>query len=256
MNIQTSSMASHLKQKIVHHLSVTRPQKILFDHLPKCGGSTLNSYLEAHYLRRHIFSTDGLNPTESVKIFKSFTEQKRHGYSLVKGHLSHDLIDFADPTCLKVTVLRDPVKRIISHYFYARENPDHYLYANIHNSEMGLEEYVSSNLSDELRNWYTTHFSGLPLDVVEKYPEESMAQAAEVLLKRYDIIGFLDNFALFIENLRKRANLRYEYNDDNRVNVTKNKPCIEDIPKSAIAKIESMNHLDIALYQKIKSAIG
>lgn len=255
MNVNVRRIASHLKREFVCHLSATRHRKILFDHLPKCGGSTLNAYLEAHYPKRRIFSIDGSNPAEVVGQFKGLPKRKRHAYSLIKGHLANELFDYVDPACLKITVLRDPVERIISHYFFAKKNRNHYLYSSIHNSEMNLEDYASSNLSGELRNWYTTHFSGLPLDVVEGKPEESIAKASEVLLKRYNIVGFLDSFPLFIENLRKQAKLGYEYNN-NRVNVTQNRPIIQSIPKSTIEKIEQINYLDIALYRRVREAIG
>jgi hypothetical protein len=248
-------IASRLKQDLLYHLPTTHPRKILFDHLPKCGGSTLTAYLEAHYTKRNIFSTDGLNPAKSVRLFKEMTKQKRYGYSLIKGHLANELFDYVDPTCLKITVLRYPVDRIISHYLYARRTPNHYLYSSINDSEMSLEDYASSKLSDELQNWYTTHFSGIPNDIAKKNPKESVAKAAEVLLERYDIVGFLDEFLFFIESIRKRANLRYEYRD-NRMNVAKDRPRIESIPQSTIAKIESVNHLDIALYRKLKDKIG
>ena len=253
MNFNVRRIVSHLKQEFVYHLPATHPRKILFDHLPKCGGTTLNAYLDQHYPKRKIFSTDGSNPTKSVRLFKDLPKQQRHGYSLVKGHFAKALFDYVDPECLKVTVLRDPVERIISHYYYARRTPNHYLYSIIHNSEMSLEDYANS--SDELRNWYTAHFSGLPVDVAEEKPEESMAKAADILLTHYDIIGFLDKFPLFIDNLRKQANLGYEYNNY-RANVTQNRPNIESIPQSTIEKIEQLNYLDIALYRKIRETIG
>jgi len=255
MNSRVKRVAVHLKQEILYHFSVTRPRKILFDHLPKCGGSSLNLYLEAHYLKRKIFSTNGKNSGESVRLFKNLSERNRCGYDLVKGHLTNELVDFVHPEALKVTVFRDPVDRIISHYYYARRTPAHYLYSKIHDSEMSLEDYATSNLSGELRNWYTTHFSGLSAAEAEKRPEESITRAVDVVLRRYDIIGFLDNFLLFIEELRKQANLTYEYQDI-KVNKTQERPNIDSVPQSIIRRIEQVNHLDIALYRKIKDAIG
>ena len=243
------------KREFVCHPPATHPAKILFDHLPKCGGSTLTAYLEGHYPRASIYSIDGLNPVESVMQFKGLPRQGRYGYSLIAGHLANELIDFADPACLRVTILRDPVERIISHYFYARNDSRHYLHSSIHGSKMSLDCYVGSGLSDELRNWYTTHFSGLPLDVAEQKPEESIGKAAKVLLNRYDVVGFLDSFSMFIDNLRRQANLACEY-DGNRVNVSESRSCIECVPQSTIERIKQVNFLDIALYERIRDAVG
>jgi len=244
-----------MKKELLYSIFSSRPRKILFDHLPKCAGSSLNVYLEAHYPRRKTFSTNGLNPTASVDDFKNLSQRRRLGYDLVKGHLAHKLLDYVHPECLKITVLREPVERIISHYYYARRTPVNYLYSKIHSSKMSLEDYATSGLSSELRNWYTTHFSGLTADDAERTPEEAITKAFDVVLKRYDIIGFLDDFSSFAEALRTQADLRYEY-QNKKVNVTQNRPSTNDVAQSVIIKIQQVNHLDIALYKKIRDAIG
>jgi hypothetical protein len=244
-----------LIKEILYYFPIRRPRKILFDHLPKCGGSSLNAYLEAHYPERKTYSIDGEKPDVSVEEFLKLPQRSRHGYDLVKGHLAHRLLDYVHPECLKVTVLRDPVDRIVSHYYYAKRTPEHYLYSKIHNSDMTLEDYVTSNLSVELRNWYTGTFAGLKVDDAERRPEESITRALEFVLKRYDIVGFLDNFSLFAETLRKQANLRYKYQDE-KVNITQERPSLDNIEQSTINKIEQVNHLDIVLYRKIRDAIG
>ncbi|MCI5223688.1 MAG: hypothetical protein D3924_13715 [Candidatus Electrothrix sp. AR4] len=244
-----------MKKELLYSPYASRPRKILFDHLPKCGGASLNVYLEAHYPRRKTFSTNGRNPTASVNDFKNLSQRRRHGFDLVNGHLAHELLGYVHPECLKVTVLREPVERIISHYHYAKRSPEHYLYSKIHSSYMSLEDYATSDLSGELRNWYTTHFSGLKVDEAERSPEEATAKAFDVVLKRYDIIGFLDDFSSFAEALRTQADLRYEY-QNRRVNVTQDRPSTNDVAQSVIIKIQQVNHLDIALYKKIRDAIG
>jgi len=249
-----SILKQELRKEILYLFSESRPRRILFDHLPKCGGSTLSTYLEAHYPRRKIFSVGG-NPITSVKEFKALSRYKRYRYDLIKGHLSNELIDYVHSDCLNVTVFREPVDRIISYYYSAKSAPAHYLYSKIMESEMNLEEFATSDLSAELRNWYTTHFSGLNVSDAEKYPEESVAKAAEVVLKRYDIIGFLDDFSSFAKRLQNQAKFRYEY-QDKRVNVTQDRPSLNNISPSTSKKIEEINHLDIDLYRKIREAIG
>lgn len=244
-----------LIEKLLYFFPGSRPRKILFDHLPKCGGSSLKAYLEEHYPKRKTFSTDGSNPAVSVAEFSRLSQHNRYGYDLVKGHLAHELIDYVHPECLKVTVFREPVDRIISHYYYAKRTPAHYLYSKIHKSEMSLEDYATSGLSHELRNWYTTHFSGIAVDFAEQSPEESITKAVDVVLKRYDIIGFLDDFTSFIETLRNQAKLRCEYKNK-KVNATQDRPSLNNVAPSTINLIEQENHLDIALYKKLRDALS
>jgi len=243
------------KKEVRYLSSAKRPRKILFDHLPKCGGSSLNKYLQAHYPRRKTFLTNGIDAAPSIDKFRNFSLSKRHGYDLVTGHRANQLLDYVHPESLKVTVLREPVDRIVSHYYYAKRTPLHYLHSKIHESEMSLEDYVTSGISRELRNWYTIYFSGLTMDDAEANPDESVNIAVEVILRKYDIVGFLDNFSSFFNTLREQAGLRYNYQNE-KVNVTEGRIAINDIPQSTISKIEKKNHLDIALYRKIKTAIS
>ena len=244
-----------LKRELLYCSPKSRPRKILFDHLPKCGGSTINAYLEEHYPKRKTFSMDSTHPAESIKRFTDLPERTRYGYELVKGHFAHELVDYVHPDCLKATVFREPVDRIISHYFFVRRTPEHYLHSRILETDMSLEEYATSNLSDELRNWYVTHFTGLGIQDAERNPEQSVTRALEVILQQYDIIGFLDDFPAFAETLRTQANLRYAFRNK-RVNVTTNRPDIREISESTIRKIRETNHLDIVLYSKLREARG
>lgn len=244
-----------LKKERRYYFSARQPRRILFDHLPKCGGSTLNTYLGKHYPQRRIFSIIGSNPWASVGEFKGGSEHKRYKYDLIQGHHAKQLIDFVHPDCLKVTVLREPIDRIISHYSYARTRPKHYLYQKIHQSNMSLDNYVTSGISPELRNFYTTHFSGLTIDDAESNPEKAINSALEMVLNTYDIVGSLDNFPAFTERLRDQAGLRYKY-QNTRENVTKGRVSIDDVPMSTISTIEQVNHLDMILYKKIRVSIG
>lgn len=241
-----------LKKEILYLFSARQSKQVLFDHLPKCGGSSLSNYLEANYPRRKTFSINGLNPKESIDEFKSFSESKRYNYDLIKGHGANQLFDYIHPACLKITVLREPIDRIVSHYYYAKKNPIHYLYSTINKSEMSLEDYVTSGISGELRNYYTVRFSGLTVDDAENNPNESIKIAAVAIKTGYDVVGFLDDFSSFSDVLRERARLRYKYHNK-KINVTKDRISVNDINKSTISKIEQINYLDVALYRKVKT---
>ncbi|GAB5561846.1 MAG: hypothetical protein SynsKO_34930 [Synoicihabitans sp.] len=163
-------------------------------------------------------------------------------------------MNYVHPECLKITLFRDPIDRFVSHYYYGRRTPGHRDYPEIHKLELDLEKYVKSDLARFGRNSYTTHFSGLSAEDVEKHPEESVARAVDVVLNQYDIIGTLDQFSSFTDRVYEQANLRHAY-QNKKVNVTLDRPRIQTIDSSTIENIKRMNHLDIIMYQKIRDAI-
>ena len=187
-------------------VKANRPRPILFDHIPKCAGSTLGHYLQVHYPHRKTFHLDGKNPRASVEAFRRMPEVKRHAFALIKGHLAGQLIDAVHLETLKITVLREPIDRIVSHYFYARRNPAHYLHDKINREGLSLKQYVEMGLSHELQNHYTLHFSGLNLEQAEADPEASIALALDGI-RRFDLVGVQDDLSGFIEALRREAGL-------------------------------------------------
>ncbi|WPD22742.1 MAG: sulfotransferase family 2 domain-containing protein [Candidatus Electrothrix scaldis] len=250
MNI--SALYADVKKEVC--CLVSRPKRILFDHLPKCGGSSLTTYLASNYPKRKIFCIEGSNPRESVESFKRLSQNNRYSIDLIQGHLAHELLDWIHPDTLKITVLRGPVDRIISHYYYVKLYKNHYLHEKVSRAAMTLEEYALSGLSNELRNWYTTHFSGYTVEEAEKSPEESIAKAAEIILRQYDVVGFLDDFTGFVATLKKKARLWSIYKDK-KINVAKKRPALDEISLSIRNTIEQVNFLDIALYERIKERV-
>ena len=230
-----------------------RPIKLIFDHLPKCGGTSFHNYLEAHYPRKRTFHLKGTGPHQSVQEFRAFSRERRHGFDLVKGHEAHQLLDEVHPDCLAVTVLRDPVDRIISHYAFAKRTPIHYLHAKIHRSGVTLVEFATSSCREfkPLRNWYTTHFTGCSTEPLANHPDLA-DEAIEVIRRRYDIVGFLDEFSSFADAVRDRAGLRLHYRGD-RLNVSTDRPSVDELEKSELEQIEELHRADIRLYKALKA---
>ena len=80
---------------------------------------------------RKTFHINGANPISSTNYFRQLSEKRRFKYELVYGHCAQKIIEYIDPYSLKITVLREPIDRIVSHYYYAKSNPNHYLHKQI-----------------------------------------------------------------------------------------------------------------------------
>lgn len=229
-----------------------KPRRILFDHVPKCAGTTITEYLLQNYSWRVAFLMHGGQPTESVKKFQSLPQDRRYSYSLISGHLAHELLDYVHPETIKCTLLREPVDRIVSHYFYVKRRKEHYLHDQIVQSNMQLEDYASSAHSIELRNYYTTHFTGMSIEEAENQPEESVKRAADVILKKYDIVGFQDDVPSFLHRLRDAAYLQKPY-ENSVENKTSGRIGVREISDTAREAISRTNFLDIELYKALRS---
>ena len=229
-----------------------KPSPILFDHLPKCAGLTIIQYLLTQYPQRVTYITDERKPSESAKKFQSLSAESRHGYHLVVGHCTHQLLDYVHPDSIKLTIFRDPIERIISHYFFVRQYKRHYLHKKIVESNMSLEDYATSELSCELRNFYISHFSGLSADEIDQNPDRSVERAVNVVKKEYDIIGFQDDLVSAMNKLQNLAYLSQPF-EDRVFNKTQNKKTAEEISAKTKKAIARANSLDVKLYNQLKT---
>jgi hypothetical protein len=239
-----------IKLKKEFHFLKSNQIPILFDHLPKCGGTTINLYLANHYPNRYVFRLSGMNPHKSVEEFRNLPENKRWNTKLVYGHAAHEVKDFIHPDTLSITVFREPVDRIISHYYYVKQTKNHYLHDIIEKDQIQLKDYCSSNLSKELSNWYVTYFTGLSLEEVSKNPEKSIDLALENILDMYDLIGFQEDIPIFVTALKDKLSLKVPQQIDQK-NKTKNRVQKEELSQDIIDKISQSNSLDIQLYSKL-----
>ncbi|QBG47327.1 hypothetical protein EGM51_07975 [Verrucomicrobia bacterium S94] len=214
----------------------SRARKVLFEHLPKCGGTTFRDSLKQYYPYRKRYPTDR-NGDDSVRGFRELSESRRYGYDLVFGHNAHYLVGEAHPDCLKITVFREPVERVISHYYYTRDK---------HGITCSLEEYVRS---DAHRNWYVTHFSGLKADEAEAAPSDAVEKAFRVIKETYDLVGFLDQLDVFMDRLRMMAGFRGPLGEQ-RLNVGCGKP--GQLSHEERKQIEKANLLDTELYRRLR----
>ena len=228
-----------------------KPAPILFDHLPKCAGTTIIQHLLTQYPQRVAYLTNGSKPSESAKKFKSLSAESRHGYHLVAGHCTHQLLNYVHPDSIKLTIFRDPVERIISHYFFVRENKRHYLHQKIVKSNLSLEDYATSELSCELRNFYISHFSGFSVEEMNQNPQESIARAVSIVRENYDVIGFQDDLTSTMNKLQNLADLPEPFAD--RVFNKTQKKAVAEISAQAKKAIAEANFLDVELYNRLKN---
>jgi len=226
-----------------------RPRALLFEHVPKCGGTAIRKYLERHYRPRQIYGVYDRRPGER-EAFRSMPESQRHAYELVIGHGVHELLDWCRPDTLAATILRRPVERIVSHYYYVRERPEHYLHEAVVGRNLSLGEYAASNLSIELRNNMICRFLGVGPEEAERDPQRSVDTACEILRSRYRVVGVVERLSPAMHAIREAVGLRRVWSGE-RTNRTRSRPPIEDVSAEDRRMIEAHNALDIELYRRV-----
>lgn len=230
------------------NLTVHSRGRLIFDHLPKTGGTAFNIWLEKNIggnLVKH--SLNG-----GYKILKS-----RYGpfNTVLSGHLDFDGGGL-DPEYLHITCLRDPVERVLSWIFYVLNNHTEDQLGEIYKITTKFVLSDGNEIHPEIlpyiSNYYVQHFSRMwPIIFTDR---QDIVDAALHAISYFDLVGFQTN----LDDLQNKvaALLKIEIKTPiERHNLTNNSPSKKNVSAALISKIKEINAYDIAFYEAIQKLI-
>ena len=171
-------------------------QTLIFQHLHRTGGTLLLSIMRRFFSDDSIYRIDEFRNGErySVKYFLGLAQSERDKIKLLRGHMPFGLhVHFSHP-CDYITILRDPVERIISEYSRLRMWPPDAL-AAVKNSEkirgISFEDFVESDFA-AVNDYQTRVFSGNwtgQYEDVAALEESALEEAKGNLRKYFKVVG-------------------------------------------------------------------
>jgi Sulfotransferase family len=212
-------------------------EKVIFIHIPKAAGRTLHSIIARQYKPEEILSIEGrLGQTEAPS--QRQAEKTKAAIGLVYFGFHQHL----QGASTYVTMLRDPVSRVLSLYRYIATNPNHFLYERVRT--MTLTEFVSGDAdAEEVENGQTRQIAG----ITEGSPDGSSLDRAKYNLETaFAAVGLVDRFDESVMLFRKRLSWTLPFYV--RKNVTKSDP-VHEVTNEEIDIIKSRNRLDDDLYE-------
>ena len=223
---------------------------LFFIHPPKSGGSSVLSFFEINSgkgaFTRFIWDTPGW-PNRLEQLDRTKLGGGHQGYGFHR--LARTPLDY-------LVILRDPLKRQISHYWYAMtgKNGDIEERASISHAEalarsgvISLDEWVRE--SHDGRNIFIKMITGH--EVVD---DDSLRLACEHIERRFIWAGCCEDLSQFLLFLCGKSNLDLPFYS--KTNVTK-KDCKSnpDISKDAVNRFMADNVLDYKLYEFVKARV-
>lgn len=217
---------------------------LIFLHIPKAAGSTLHPVLERHYSKS---SYRTISLPEQLDAFKRAPESERRNTRLLKGHMPFGMHAYLAGRSRYVTLLRHPAERVVSHYYYVKRKPHHYLHPHIA-AGMSLAEFAGAGLSGELDNGQVRLLSGHDQDIpCGRCTRDLLDTAKRNIETHFAVAGLTERFdeSLVLMGLELGWNWTPYYLNRN---VTADKPVARQIDPTALAAIEQANPLDFELY--------
>jgi hypothetical protein len=108
-----------------------------------------------------------------------------------------------------ITILREPVSRFISHYFWSHGKP--HAHARI---EESIDKFIQSERARRMGAIYSEFFNGLSKETDLRSTDA--IQTAIQNLKKFDVVGRLDDLKAFSIEVKKSLGLQLRIGHENR----------------------------------------
>ena len=220
--------------------------QFIFYHIEKCGGTSLRTILYdyfCHIYPKNVIFTPMPGPEMKINYLPNHIDKikqnKRYDFPNIRVILSHirynSFPDLTNQCKYKFICVREPVSRLISHYYYFDypKTKTHFIDLNAEN----FKEYGSR---------YSNHISecfGIKTPNVFEIDKR---------LKEFDYIAILENLDSELIGLNKSLNNTFNKDivlKNKKMNISKEKD-IKDL-KNLISLLEDYCTLDIIVYNRI-----
>lgn len=215
----------------------------IFLHVPKTGGVTLRRALKWKYPSRILYDE---TLTKSVDALDQVPLSERASARIIFGHLHYGVHEHIPQQCDYVTLLREPVARVVSSYHYVRRDRRHWLHAELMRSSEPLEHFL--RVDPSIDNHQTRMISGRGGGEINARGTESLdsdaLDEAKRNLERFLVVGVTERFDETFILLRRALGWRLPYY------VTANAArSPQPIAEAAREQVRERNQLDLELFR-------
>jgi Sulfotransferase family len=217
-------------------------ESVIFIHIPKAAGTTVNRLIEREYPLFEIFSVDPVFSNWSRRHLWSLPPERLKRFRIFKGHMPFGLHKILPQPATYFAVFRDPISRVISAFYFMRNYTLHPQYWKFRRLNWQLEDFVRNSPRDNVQ---TKMVAGAPYE--EPCTPEIFEKAKHNLRNHFSVVGLSERF----EDSLALMKIRYGWKLDSyhSFNITRSRPRKRELPQAILDLITDKNSFDIALYQ-------
>lgn len=255
-------MIDRLKRVRGQALDRLLPQRFVFHHVPKCGGTSVGRALR----KRYLLSQATVTPEESFRAFETFTGRDDREQMLIdvldlreqmllylmhsdiRGIAAH--VRFSEPAYARfaasykfVTILREPVARFVSHYNWSHGKPG--AHARI---DEDFDAFLGTARAERLGASYVEYYAGLPKEADIRSDEAVERAAAN--LERFAVVGRLDDLGGFERALKRELGVRVRIGHENRNRAPGAGVRIDALSPGTLDRVRALCAPDLAVWTR------
>jgi hypothetical protein len=213
---------------------------IIFLHVPKSAGTTLNRLIEWEYSLLAMYTVDPVLFRWSRERLWRLPKRRLKRFRIFKGHMKFGLHEVLPQPATYITVLRDPIDRMISAFYFMHTYKLHPNYWKFRREGWTLEDFVKRWPKANLQ---TKMIAGADYDA--PCTAEILRKAKENL-QYFSVVGLTERFEETLALMKVRFGWKLQCYSS--FNVTRTRPKKRDLPQSTLDLIAERNCFDIELY--------
>lgn len=217
-------------------------EAIIFLHLPKTAGTTLNRLIEWEYRLSEMYSVDPVLFEWSAAHLRKLPLARLRKTRMFKGHMLFGLHKTLPQPSTYITVLRDPVERVLSAFYFMRSYKLHPLYWKLRREKWTIEEFVRHSTRDNVQ---CKIIAGG--DYHAPCSEAILEKASHHLTRYFSVVGLSERFEESLALMKLRFG--WQLKSYSSFNVTRTRPKKGDLASTTLDLIRERNRFDVALYQ-------
>lgn len=228
-----------------------QPSIVRFLHIPKTAGTSVNGFLGSIYGSDEIFDFSGCVNQDLIRLRKLPTD-RRARLKLFRGHAPLRTGENDVDNARTFTILRDPVRRVISFCRHVAAGKSEYLVSSFPPERFNLGEFLNSGC-EELNNFQSRMLLGdgdyAPPDFSREAPQNLFIRATSAL-EQLSFVGIQENFEESMVLLGRAFGWKIAFSKK-KLNETGS-----SLPFAAehIERVRELNQLDTLVYRRASAA--
>ena len=227
-------------------MSSSAQPTVLFVHIMKTGGQTVKGIASRHYSLNQITF---IQSDTYISEFAQLSLEQRAQPRLLLGHMPYGIHAQMPRPHRYVTMLRDPIERTISHYYFMRRDPTSYMHEAVKDNNWSLADYLRHSHDHMMDNCQVRALSGVWNTVaIGELTDEMLAMACDNLRTQFAVVGLTERFDESLLLMQQVLGWPYVYYR-RKINVTVNRPKSQSLDPETLKIIQRRNQLDQQLYK-------
>jgi hypothetical protein len=216
---------------------------LIFLHNMRTAGETLRTLIARQYDQQEVCTV--LGKPESASNIPEIQEADLEKIKVVQGHIPFGVHEAVRRPARYVSLLREPIDRVISLYYHILENPKLGYHRMAREHLSSLSAFVASGTFSELDNGQTRRLSGV-YPKFGRCSDDMLERAKHNLMSHFVVVGTTERFDESL--LLMKGALGWRHIFYHKINVAKTRPSRESISADALELIERHNTLDTELF--------